>query len=122
MKTYLWIALGSALGGMARHWIGGMAAARIAGPFPWGTFLVNVTGSFLIGVLAAIPETSLPVTGKAFLIVGVLGGYTTFSAFSLQTMMLMKDGASAMAVAYAVASVAACPVAAGLGWALMRRA
>lgn len=122
MKTYLWIAIGSALGGMARHWIGGMIATRTDGLFPWGTFLVNLTGSLLIGAIAAIPDSTLPGTGRAFLIVGVLGGYTTFSAFSLQTVMLMKDGASAAALVYTLASVIACPAAAALGWALMKRA
>jgi CrcB protein len=121
VKTYLWIALGSALGGMARHWIGGMFAAKWADPFPWGTFLVNVTGSLLIGMLAALPDSTLPGTGRAFLIVGVLGGYTTFSAFSLQTAMLMKDGITATALVYAIASVVACPAAAAIGWALLHR-
>src|SRR5687768_11120615 len=90
VKTYLWIALGSALGGVARHWLTSVVAARMSGLFPWGTFIVNLSGSFLIGLIAAWPENQLPVAARPFLMIGVLGGFTTFSAFSLQTASLFN--------------------------------
>jgi len=94
--TYLWIALGSALGGVARFWCSGVAARAFGETFPWGTLIVNVAGSFLIGILAALsaPEGRLflPPGARVFLMIGVLGGFTTFSSFSVQTLALLQDG------------------------------
>ena len=93
---YFWIGLGSALGGMGRFWLSGWVAQRHGETFPWGTIVVNVTGSFLIGFLAALsgPEGRLLINPKVsqFLMVGVCGGYTTFSSFSLQTLNLAREG------------------------------
>ena len=94
--TYLWIALGGALGSMARFWMSGAIAARFDGKFPWGTLFVNITGSLLIGIFAAMSETGGRLAGavtlQRFLVVGICGGYTTFSAFSVQTLDLMRAG------------------------------
>ena len=96
MGNYLWIAIGSALGGTARYWCSGLAARLIGETFPWGTFIVNVVGSFIIGFFATLtgPEGRLYIgtTGRQFVMVGFCGGYTTFSSFSLQTLNLMNDG------------------------------
>ena len=96
MVTYLWIGLGSALGGMARYWCSGIVAERIGETFPWGTLTVNVVGSFIIGFFGTLtaPDGRLLVGSNArqFVMVGFLGGYTTFSSFSLQTLALARDG------------------------------
>ena len=93
---YLWIAIGSALGGVARFWCSGLVATLIGELFPWGTLFVNVTGSFIIGFFAALtgPDGRLLVgpTVRQFVMVGFCGGYTTFSSFSLQTLGLLRDG------------------------------
>ena len=96
MRIYLWVGLGSALGGMLRY---GLAewVTKVGGTgFPAGTLVVNVTGSFIIGVIAAAAQPSTgwwgSEAGRAFLMAGICGGYTTFSAFSLQTLQLARDG------------------------------
>ena len=104
MNSYLVVALGSAIGGVARHWCGLTLAARLGTDFPWGTLVVNVSGSFLIGVIAALVDLhdhNVARSTREFLMVGVLGGYTTFSAFSLQTLTLLRDGR----IAYAAGNV-----------------
>lgn len=122
MTTYLWIALGGALGSVARFASTEWVQLRWPSSFPWGTLLVNVLGSLLIGVLAALSESDrwhLPLVARQFLMIGVLGGYTTFSSFSLQTLMLMRDGAMLSAGLNVLASVALCLLAAGCGFALV---
>lgn len=119
MGAYVWIAVGGALGSVARHWCTVLAARHLGAGFPWGTILVNVVGSFLIGLAAtlALPGGRLPIgpTGQQFVMVGFCGGYTTFSAFSLQTLALACDGAWVEAGANVVLSVAACLLAVWLG-------
>src|SRR4029453_9822062 len=107
MGPYLIIFAGAGLGGMARHGVN-MAAARLGYAFPWGTFAVNVGGSFLMGVLAAwfALRTGVPQHVKLFLTTGLLGGFTTFSAFSLDAALMGERGAFASFAAYALASVA----------------
>lgn len=90
------IATGSALGGVARYGLSGVVARAFGETFPWGTLVVNVLGSFLIGVVATLtgPDGRLlvsPVT-RQFWLIGIFGGFTTFSAFSLQTLSLAQDG------------------------------
>ena len=96
MLTYFWIAVGSALGGIARFFVSGVTAQLIGETFPWGTLIVNVTGSFIIGFFATLtgPDGRIFVgtTGRQFVMIGICGGYTTFSSFSLQTLNLMNDG------------------------------
>jgi len=96
VQIYLWIGLGSALGGMARFWCSGVMARFIGETFPWGTLFVNVVGSLLIGFFATVtaPDGRLFVdqTTRQFVMLGFMGGFTTFSSFSLQTLNLMNDG------------------------------
>ncbi len=94
--TYLCIGAGSALGGMGRFWLTGVIGARVGEFFPWGTLVVNITGSFAIGLFIAVTGAGgrLAVTPRfaQFFTVGVCGGYTTFSAFSQQTLKLAQTG------------------------------
>lgn len=119
MRMYLWIALGSALGGVARYWFSGFVAHRIGETFPWGTLLVNVSGSFVIGLFATLTDTEgrwlVSPAARQFFMAGVCGGYTTFSSFSLQTLNLLRDGEWFRAGANAVLSLALCLVAVWLG-------
>jgi CrcB protein len=119
MVTYLWIGLGSALGGMARYWCSGFVAERIGETFPWGTLTVNVVGSFLIGFFATLtaPDGRFLVgsTARQFVMIGILGGYTTFSSFSIQTLTLARDGEWLRAGGNIVLSVVLCLVAVWLG-------
>jgi CrcB protein len=117
LTTYTVIALGSAIGGVGRHWLGMLVAQRVGTSFPWGTLFVNVTGSFLIGLAAAMTDTRPDSqTAREFLMVGILGGYTTFSAFSLQTFALMRDGKILFAGANIALSVVLCLLAVWVGY------
>ena len=122
---YFWIALGSGLGGVARLWCANMALLVFGEAFPWGILLVNIAGSFVIGLFFALtgPEGRLQVstTARQFVMTGLCGGYTTFSAFSLDTMGLMRDGRALAAGANVVLSVALCIGAACLGHAVAAR-
>ena len=112
--TYLWIAIGGALGSVSRFWLNGLVVARLGENFPWGILLINVLGSFAIGIFAALPITQ-DVT-KKFLMVGVCGGFTTFSAFSLQTLELAQRGEWLRAAGNIFLSVTLCLVAVWFGW------
>lgn len=118
--TYLAVGLGSALGGMGRFWIAGLIAQRWGDNFPWGTILVNISGSFLIGVFAALSLTAghprWNSTTLHFLMAGFCGGYTTFSAFSLQTLKLAQSGQWTQAAGNVVISLLACLAAVWLGY------
>ncbi|MGL4965331.1 MAG: fluoride efflux transporter CrcB [Inquilinus sp.] len=119
MGTYLWVAAGSALGGMARYWCSGFVAERAGEAFPWGTLIINVLGSFVIGLFGGLtgPDGRFLVSPdvRIFVMVGLCGGYTTFSSFSLQTLTLMQDGEWARAGANVVLSVVLCLLAVWLG-------
>ncbi len=92
-SNVLLVAAGGALGAAARYLLGGFVQARLGPGFPWGTFFVNVTGSFLIGVVLVLVERdALPSEARLFLAVGILGGYTTFSTFSYETLQLLVAG------------------------------
>jgi CrcB protein len=118
--TYVWIALGGALGSVARYACATATARWLGTAFPWGTLLVNVTGSFAIGLLAAlVAADGKPLLGsdaRAFLLVGMLGGFTTFSSFSFETLELVRGGAAGVAALNAAISVALCLVGAWLGF------
>ena len=94
--TYFWIAIGSALGGMMRFWASGFIGERIGETFPWGTIIVNISGSFVIGFFATLTGPDgrylVPTTARQFVMIGICGGYTTFSSFSLQTLTLAQEG------------------------------
>ena len=86
----LLVALGGVIGSAARYLIGGFIANRFGPDFPWGTFIVNVSGSFLIGVILwLVGGGLLPAGARPFLAVGVMGGYTTFSTYSNETLQLI---------------------------------
>jgi CrcB protein len=122
MLAYLWVALGGAVGSAARYGLNGLISTRFGETFPWGTLAINVTGSFLIGVFAAFadPEGRVLISPgvRQFLMIGVCGGYTTFSSFSLQTLRLAQDGEWLYAAGYVLLSVALCLTAVWLGYAL----
>ena len=119
--VYLWIALGSALGGVARYSCQGWAARHIGDTFPWGTLIVNIAGCTFIGFFAAFtgPDGRVLVspTIRQFVMVGICGGYTTFSSFSLETLNLMRDGQWMRAGGNVVGSVLFCMVGVWLGYA-----
>jgi CrcB protein len=117
---YLWVAIGGALGSVARYGFTGLVA-RVAGvTFPWGTLLVNVLGSLVIGVLGALASADgkplVAGDARAFLMVGVLGGFTTFSSFSIDTLSLARSGAWGAAGANVLGSVVLCLVAVAIGY------
>jgi CrcB protein len=118
--TYLWVAFGGALGSVARYACSTAAARFLGTGFPYGTLFVNVGGSFAIGLLAALVSSdgrpSLGPDARAFVLVGVLGGFTTFSSLSLETLELARAGALGAAGANVALSVALCLFAAWLGF------
>ena len=119
MFSYLWIMIGGALGTGARFWASGMLAERFGQVFPLGTLFVNVTGSFVIGFFAALADPAGPfLVGprvRQFVMIGLCGGYTTFSSFSLQTLELARDGDWLRAGWNSVLSLIGCLVAVWLG-------
>jgi CrcB protein len=122
VAVYFWIAVGSAGGGMARYWCSGVVARLIGETFPWGTLLVNVVGSFIIGFIATLtaPDGRVFVgsTARLALMSGFCGGFTTFSSFSIQTLNLLNDGEFLYAGANIGLSVLICLVAVWAGSAL----
>ena len=120
-KLYLVVLVGSALGGLARFILSGLIGSQFGETFPWGTIVVNITGSFVDRLLRrpdVMPGGRLFVSPamRLFLMTGVCGGYTTFSAFSLQTFTLMSDGHWGKATGNVVGSVALCVLATWLGF------
>ncbi len=119
MLNYFWIMIGGALGTGARFWASGVVASRFGETFPYGTLFVNVTGSFLIGAFAALADPSgvtlVSPRIRQFVMIGICGGYTTFSSFSLQTMDLTRDGDWLRAGLNSVLSLVCCLVAVWLG-------
>lgn len=119
MLSYLWVSAGGAIGSAARFWISGLVASRYGQTFPFGTLVVNVTGSFIIGLFAALTDPDgrflTSPSFREFFMIGICGGYTTFSSFSLQTLALAQDGEWLRAGANAVASFTLCLVAVWLG-------
>ncbi|HTH98902.1 MAG TPA: fluoride efflux transporter CrcB [Stellaceae bacterium] len=119
--AYLWVALGGALGTIARFWLAA-AMARLTGPtFPWGTLLINVVGSFVIGLFGRLTEHGglwhVSADIRTFVMVGLCGGFTTFSSFGLQTIELMRSKEILRAGAYVVLSVVLCL---SVTWAAMK--
>ena len=119
MQSYIWIAVGGALGSIARYWCAVVATRLVGETFPWGTLFVNIVGSFIIGFFATLtgPDGRLPAgdTVRQFVMIGLCGGFTTFSAFSIQTLDLIQDGDWLRAGANVVASVLVCLLAVWLG-------
>jgi CrcB protein len=123
MLSYIWVSLGGAIGSAARFWISGMIAQRYGQTFPLGTLAVNITGSFIIGALAALSSPDgrwlMSPSFREFFMIGICGGYTTFSSFSLQTLALAQEGEWLQAIVNSVASFALCLTAVWLGHAVV---
>jgi CrcB protein len=119
VATWFWVALGGALGSMARFWLAAAVAALTGPQFPWGTLLINVGGSFVIGLFGALTSSrgavSVPPDIRIFVMVGICGGFTTFSSFSLQTLELLQSGELLWAGGYIVGSVVLCLLGVWLG-------
>jgi CrcB protein len=119
MLNYLWVGVGGAFGSMARFWVSGFVARHFGETFPFGTLVVNVSGSFLIGFFATLTDTDgrwlVAPSFRTFFMAGVCGGYTTFSSFSLQTLNLARDGEWLHAGANGVLSFVLCMAAVWLG-------
>jgi CrcB protein len=119
----LWyIAVGSAIGGVSRYLVGGLSQRLAGGTFPIGTLLINITGSFLLGLILryGVGTTTLTPEVRAFLTVGFCGGYTTFSTFSYETVALAEDGQWTRAAVYVALSVGLSVVATFAGFVAAR--
>ena len=112
MIKYLLIALGGALGTIARYWLSGVVATHFGETFPWGTIVINVWGSMIIGFFAMLtgPDGRMFIGTeiRQFVMMGLCGGFTTFSSFSLQTLNLARDGELGLALANVGLSVFLC--------------
>lgn len=119
MLSYALVALGSAIGGTLRYWLSAVISEATGGTFPWGTLVINVSGSAAIGLFAALtgPEGRLyvPPEWRSFFMVGICGGYTTFSSFSLQSLALLQEGEWAAFGFNVAGSVVLCLAAVWLG-------
>jgi len=119
MQDLAWVMLGCALGGMARLWVSNIVGHRLGEAFPWETMVVNVTGAFVIGIIAAVAASGegwlIAPTIWLFAGIGFLGSYTTVSAFSLQTLFLMQGGQRWQAAGNVALSLGLCLPAAALG-------
>ncbi len=124
MTSVLLAGLGGFVGSAARYALSMWVTSRLAAgaSFPWGTFAVNVLGAVAIGIImgTVMERGDLPERARLLLVVGVLGGFTTFSAFSSETFTLLRAGETPIAVAYVVASVAASLLAVWAGYAAAR--
>ena len=118
--AYVWIAIGGALGSMARYGCSGWVARLTGGVFPYGTLVVNISGALVIGFFAAMSLSEgrylIPPSTRLFVMTGICGGYTTFSTFSLETLNLMRDGEWPRAVGNIVGSVVLSLLAVWLGY------
>ena len=124
MLNYLWVGFGGAFGSVLRFWLSGLIFRHFADAFPLGTLVINVSGSFLIGLLVVLtgPDGRVAISPamRDGLLIGILGGYTTFSSFSLQTLNLARAGDWMRAGLNVVLSVVVCLLAVWLGHALGR--
>jgi len=114
------VAAGGAAGALARFWVGLAAASAFGAAWPFGTLVANVSGCFAIGVVASGPWASETV--RAAVVTGLLGGFTTFSAFSLETVRMIETGRAMQAIAYVALQVTLCLSAAALGARAVRAA
>jgi fluoride exporter len=122
VKLYAAVMIGGAIGSALRYAMSTWIAEASHSTFPWGTLAVNILGSLVIGVFTGLtgPDGPLLVSpvGRAFVTIGIIGGFTTFSSFSFQTMLLLQDGQWFPAVGNILSSVVLCLVATGGGIAL----
>jgi CrcB protein len=119
VATWFWVALGGALGSMGRFGLANAVAALTGPQFPWGTLLINIGGSFVIGWFGTLTGSrgalSVPPDIRIFVMVGICGGFTTFSSFSLQTLELLQSGELLWAGCYILGSVVLCLLGVWLG-------
>jgi CrcB protein len=117
LVAVLAVAFGGALGSVARYAVSNLFFQRVGAGFPWGTFAINVSGAFVIGVVMQLAATRVGVSPvvRLFVATGVLGGYTTFSAFAYEAYALTGEGLALQGIAYAAGSVVAGVAAAYLG-------
>jgi CrcB protein len=119
--AYLWVAIGGALGSMARFALANFVAVSVGSEFPWGTLLINVIGSFVIsffGMLTGtVPRFAVSNDARIFVTVGLCGGFTTFSSFSVQTLDLWRTGQPGRAALYVATSVILSLTACAMGFA-----
>ncbi|MGH7396339.1 MAG: fluoride efflux transporter CrcB [Candidatus Rokuibacteriota bacterium] len=122
MTRFILICLGGAVGTGARYLLGGLVARALGPDFPFGTLLINVAGSFLIGLVQQVGLSTLliPDTLRLVLTIGVLGGFTTYSSFSYETIKLVETGSWAAATAYVVLTTTLCLVGCAAGLTLER--
>jgi CrcB protein len=122
VRTFWAVAFGAALGGVARYYLASAIQQRVGPTFPWGTLVINVSGSLLLGVLMryALATPSVSAELRVFLTTGFCGGYTTFSTYSYETATLLEDGQYGRAGTYALASVVLALVATFAGFVLAR--
>ncbi len=124
MGAWVAVAVGGAIGSVGRFWLTIVMTALTGPRFPWGTLLINVLGSFVIGLVGGFTLTpdrvGMHPDIRIFLMTGVCGGFTTFSAFSLQTVELLQSGDMVPALGYAIGSVLLCVLATFGGWLLGR--
>ena len=122
--AYLAVAAGGALGSVARFWLVGVMTSLTGPRFPWGTLLINVLGSLVIGIVAGFTLTpgriGIHPDLRIFLMVGICGGFTTFSSFSLQTLELIQSSDVIPAIGYIAGSVILCLAFVWAGWILGR--
>ena len=122
MNSLFPVMIGGAIGAGARHLVGQAMLARLGPGFPWWTLSINIVGSLLMGLLVGwLARSGGGDTVRLFVGVGILGGFTTFSSFSMEYWMLFERGQNAQAAAYVLASVIGAIVACGLGLFLMRQ-
>ncbi len=119
-----YIAAGSAIGGVTRYFLGGVVQRWMGSALPVGTLLINITGSFLLGAIIrfAVDSALISPEARAFLTIGLCGGYTTFSTFSYETAVMIEDGEWGRATLYVVASVVVSLVATFVGFMAARAA
>ena len=118
---FVWVALGGAIGSSARYGVNIMAPRLLGEGFPWATFIVNILGCFVMGAITAFLRTKMPEdeTLRLFLTTGLMGGFTTFSAFSLDFFNLMQRGQMPLAILYALASAILSIIAVMIGFRML---
>ncbi|MEI4505753.1 fluoride efflux transporter CrcB [Sphingopyxis sp. CCNWLW253] len=122
MNSLFPVMIGGAIGAGARHLVGQAMLARFGPAFPWGTLSINIVGSLLMGLLVGwLVRSGGGDTARLFVGVGILGGFTTFSSFSMEYWMLFERGQNAQAAAYVLASVIGAIAACGLGLFIVRQ-
>ncbi len=119
MQTTFWIAVGGALGSVARYWLT-IAWMPYSQTLPWGTIVINILGSFAISFFGFLTMESgrypLSEIARLFFTAGICGGFTTFSAFSMETLILLRDGSPGRALVNVAASVILCLIAVSFGY------